>query len=319
MALKGTEFESLIKPFFRKLFEGMGFFVFEIRNQKSGTQNGFDIKIECEDDCGIARNVFIECKYYDSKLNWGEILNKQLELSGSNYSCDCFIALSPKEDLSNINDNLQSVFENFSKHPVEFWTPDNYVREMFAIDNDLYKVIYDEECPFTVVKEEQIQRVKKKLLLLFKKKDVLKYANIIRITTSTEVPNEKTELKTSLDRKLDAILPADHEDRIRYHQLRCDYKIFLEKLQDINNILRSNILNWQDDLRLKAKRLTEKFNIDSSYTSEKFFHDFFDAAEVSLNSFYGAHELNGDSEKLLHGVVFELAAECPLDWRKANG
>jgi hypothetical protein len=318
MALTGTEFESLVKPFFKKLFEDMGFFVFEIRNQKSGTQNGFDIKIECEDDCGITRNVFIECKYYESKLNWSEILTKQVELSGSNYSCDCFITLSPKVNLSNINDNLQKTFVGFSKHPVEFWTPDNDVQQMFAIDPALYKTIYDEDCPFAVVADEQAQRIKRKLLLLFKKKDALKYTNIIRIVTSAELPQEEKELKTNLDKKLDAILPADHEDRIQYHQLRCDYKIFLEKLQDINNVLRTNIITWQDDLRLKAKRLTQKFNIDSSYTAEKFFHDFFDVAEISLNSFYKAHELHGDTEKLLHGVVFELAAECPLDWRKVN-
>lgn len=320
MALSGTDFESLVKPFFKKLFEDMGFFVFEVRNQNSGTQNGFDIKIECEDDCGKTRNVFIECKFYDSRLNWSELLNKQVELSGSNYACDCFIALSPKVNLSNINDNLQVVYESFSKHPVEFWTPDNDVQEMFAIDPALYKAIYEEDCPFTIVAEEQINKVKRKLKLLFTKKDTFKFANMIRIAPSSAEPLEDEKYKTNLDKKLDAILPSDHEDRIGYHQLRCDYKIFLEKLQDINNSLRTNITNWQDDLRIKAKRLTNKFNIDDTYTSEKFFYEFFDIAEKSLDSFYSAHELHGDTEKLLHGVVFELAAECPLDWRKkANG
>lgn len=57
MALSGTDFETLVKPFFKKLFEEMGFFVYEIRNQWSGTQNGFDIKIECEDETGTARNI----------------------------------------------------------------------------------------------------------------------------------------------------------------------------------------------------------------------------------------------------------------------
>lgn len=194
MALSGTDFESKVKPFFKKLFEDMGFFVFEVRNQKSGTQNGFDIKIECEDDCGISRNVFIECKYYDSKLNWSELLNKQVELSGSNYSCDCFIALSPKENLSNINDNLQSVFENFSKHPVEFWTPDNDVQEMFAIDDGLYQAIYDEPCPFTIIVQEQLQKIKRKLQLLFKKKDALKFVNIIRIATTNDTPLEQYDI-----------------------------------------------------------------------------------------------------------------------------
>lgn len=241
-----------------------------------------------------------------------------MELSGSNYSCDCFIALSPKVNLSNINDNLQVAFENFSKHPAEFWTPDNEVEEMFSIDQDLYKNIYGKPCSLNIPREEQITKVKRKINLLLKKKDALKFANIIRIEETNKEPNENGNYKTNLDKKLDAILEANHEDRIRYHQLRCDYKIYLEELQDINNILRTNITNWQDDLRLKAKRLTGKFNIDNTYTAEKFFHDFFDAAEDSLNKFYSAHELNGDTEKLLHGVVFELAAECPLDWRKLD-
>jgi hypothetical protein len=318
MALSGTDFETLVKPFFKKLFEEMGFFVYEIRNQWSGTQNGFDIKIECEDETGTARNIFIECKYYESKLDWSEILNKQMELSGSNYSCDCFIALSPKVNLSNINDNLQKAFESFSKHPAEFWTPDNEVEEMFSIDQVLYKNIYGKPCSLNISREEQIVKIKRKINLLLKKKDALKFANIIRIEETNKEPNEDGNYKTNLDKKLDAILDTNHEDRIRYHQLRCDYKIYLEELQDINNILRTNITNWQDDLRLKAKRLTGKFNIDNTYTAEKFFHDFFDAAEDSLNKFYSAHELNGDTEKLLHGVVFELAAECPLDWRKPD-
>ena len=43
--------ETNIEAGKRRLFEEMGFFVYEIRNQWSGTQNGFDIKIECIGFC----------------------------------------------------------------------------------------------------------------------------------------------------------------------------------------------------------------------------------------------------------------------------
>ena len=69
-------------------------------------------------------------------------------------------------------------------------------------------------------------------------------------------------------------------------------------------------------MRYRAKRLTKKFNFDSSYNSQQFYIDFFEDAEKQLLSFYAENELKEDSEKLLNGIVFELAAECPLDWRK---
>lgn len=94
--------------------------------------------------------------------------------------------------------------------------------------------------------------------------------------------------------------------------------MFIEGLNDLNPSLRTSILSWESNLRLKADRLTSNFNIDDTYTPQKFFHDFFNEAEKEILTFYKDFELKGDKEKLLQGVVFELAAQCPLDWRK-NG
>ena len=85
MAISGEDFEKLVKPFFRHIFEKMGYFVIEVRKQTSGTQNGFDIAVTFLDDNGKERQFFIECKYYTtSKLDWSEIVNKQIELEASN-------------------------------------------------------------------------------------------------------------------------------------------------------------------------------------------------------------------------------------------
>jgi len=315
MPISGSDFETLVKPFFKRLFTDLGYFVLEVRKQSSGTQNGFDIKVEFEDSTGSERYFFIECKYYSSKLPWGELFSKQVQLSGSNYRCDAFIVLSPKENLSNIDDNLQSTFERFGKYPAEFWTPDNDVKELFMLDASLYQKVYDEQSPSNVDKDKIRSSFGRRIELLIQKKEALQFAEIIQINDTGKEPNESDDLRTSLDEKLDEVFSKDDARRLHFHQLRCNYKVYLEGLQDVNNSLRSKIISWQDDLRIKAYRLTDKFTIDSSYSPKKFYHDFFDDASKSMDAFLANHKLYADQEKLLHGVVFELAAECPLDWR----
>ena len=316
MPITGVEFESLIKPFFLKLFEDMGYVVLEVRNQQSGTQNGFDIKIVFSDS-NKDRSLFIECKYYKTaKLDWSEIFNKQVELVASNYDPAAFILLSPVQNLSNINDNAQSEFEKVAKFPVEFLTPDKRLEELFALDKKLYEKIYDKLCEIEVDRDVQLRTMKTRIEIILKKKDILQFAHSIDIKNADRKPEEESYLKTSLDKKLNSVLDESDENRIYYHQLRVNYKVFLEDIQDVNNELRLKILKWQDNMRIRAKRLTEKFNLDPSYDSQKFFHDFFEDAEKQLLVFYDENDLKQDQEKLLNGIVFELAAECPLDWRK---
>ncbi|TJY38208.1 hypothetical protein [Pontimicrobium aquaticum] len=315
MPITGTQFENHTKPFFRKVFEEIGFHVLEVRNQTSGTQNGFDIKISFEDDHGIDRSIFIECKYYETTLSFSQIVTKIIELNGSNYVPDGFIALSPKRDISNRDDNLKEQLESSFKFPIKFLTPDSEVHNLFALDEDYYKVVYDEECSIKLNREDYLKKFKARINMILSQKDTLAISNFISISETSETPDEDENLRTTLDEKLDALSPSN-EERIRYHQLRCNYKIFLEEQQDLNNALRGKIIDWQDDLRLKAFRLTSKFKSDKNYTPSKFFHDFFQAAENSLISFYDNNSLSGSDEKLLHGVVMELAAECPLDWRE---
>ncbi|MBK3519717.1 hypothetical protein [Carboxylicivirga marina] len=317
MAITGTEFESIIKPFFSNLFKDMGYAVLEVRNQNSGTQNGFDIKIVFEDGHLKERYIFVECKYYTTaRLDWSDIFNKQVELEGSNYNPTAFILLSPLQNLSNINDNLQQNFEKLAKCPAEFWTPDKEIEKLFAIDSDLYEKVYDKPCDIVVDRNEQIQITKTRIELILKKKDLFQFSNCIEINDTDRKPEESEHLYTTLDRKLNAVLADDDKDRIYYHQLRVNYKVFLEDLQDVNNDLRLKIIKWQENMRFKANRLTSKFNLDSAYNSKNFFHDFFDEAEKELLTFYERNDLKDDEQKLLGGLVFELAAECPLDWSK---
>lgn len=320
MPITGADFETLVEPFFREIFEKMGFLVIQVRKQISGSQNGFDISVLFFDDNELEREFFIECKYYTvAKLDWSEIYNKQVQLDASNHKATAFILLSPLRNLSNIDHNIQAKAIQSFKFPVDFWTPDKEIEKLFSLSESLYKKVYDTEvCDIVIDSKTELDRIKAIINLLIQKKDALKYAEIIRISDSDKEPMEDSNLKTNLDEKLNSILDKDDENRILYHRIRANYKVYLEDLIDLNSELRNDILNWESNLRLKASRLTNKFNIDETYTPQNFFHEFFEEAEKEILTFYKDFKYKGDKEKLLHGVVFELAAQCPLDWRK-NG
>lgn len=320
MAISGSDFEKLVKPFFKRIFEEMGFLVMQVRKQDSGNQNGFDISVLFLDDDEQEREFFIECKYYTTaKLDWADIFNKQLQLEASSHNPTAFIALSPLRDLSNIDHNIQSKVIPQFKYPVDFWTPDKEIDKLFALDTEVYKKVFDKpDCDIVFDRKTELKRIKAIINNLIQKKEALRFADIIIIQDTEKQPNEDLNLKTTLDEKLNSILKEDDEHRIRYHRIRANYKVFIEGLNDLNPSLRTSILGWESNLRLKADRLTSNFNIDETYTPQKFFHDFFNEAEKEILTFYKDFELKGDREKLLQGVVFELAAQCPLDWRK-NG
>jgi hypothetical protein len=320
MPIRGTDFEQLVKPFFKTLFDSMGFTVIQVRKQDSGTQNGFDISVLFLDDNEQDREIFIECKYYTTAaLDWSEIFNKQLQLEASNHVPTAFIALSPLKNLSNIDHNIQAKAVKMFKCPVEFWTPDKEIERIFAIDKNLYKKVFDKpDCDINIDATKETSRLKAMINLLIQRKDALHYAKVIKIADANKQPSEDENLVTTLDAKLDAIFAPNDPNRISFHNTRADYKVYLESLVDVHSDLRQNILNWEENMRLKAARLTHNFTINSSYTPQNFFHEFFSEAEKEILSFYKDYELKGDKEKLLHGVIFELAAQCPLDWRK-NG
>lgn len=320
MPISGADFEKLIKPFFKELFEKMDFLVIQVRKQDSGDQNGFDISVLFLDDNEQEKEFFIECKYYTSaKLEWADIFNKQMQLDASSHKPTAFIVLSPLRNLSNIDHNIQASAVAKFKYPVDFWTPDKDIKKLFALNQDLYKKVYDtSNCDTLIDIDFELKRTRAIINNLIQKKEALLYSDLIRIDENDEEPIEDSKLKTTLDDKLNSILKADDPNRILYHRIRANYKVYIESLVDMNSELRTNILNWESNLRLKASRLTNNFNLDDSYTPQKFFHEFFNEAEKEILTFYKDFELKGDKEKLLHGVVFELAAQCPLDWRK-NG
>ncbi|AKB50445.1 hypothetical protein MSBRW_1192 [Methanosarcina barkeri str. Wiesmoor] len=313
---KGDNLEILAENHFKWLFEEMDFQLIGVRRQNSGAQFGFDIKVQFFDDDDNVRNFYFECKDYSSDLHFNSILRKIFELDSSAYSPDAFIAISPKVQISNINDNTLENIKNKFRFPISLWDTTNNIKELFALNNKIFYELYGYNYSDLIDSNKVIRRTKSLINSLITQKKARDLGNRIKILDSNRDPNEKEILRTTLDLKLNAVLPEENKVRLRYHKYRCDYKVYLEELEDNNNELRSEILDWQENLRIKADRLTDKFNTCNEYNSRKFFYDFFDEAKEDLDIFFKNGNYTGDIEKLLHGIIFELAAECPLDWRK---
>ncbi|MFV8334693.1 NACHT domain-containing protein [Flavobacterium sp. RSP29] len=167
---KGSAFEIITKDFFVWLFEKIGFVVTKARVQKAGSQNGFDILVVVSKDYS-ERNIFIECKNYESDLSIGNIVKKGLNLE-SNYKLgkdDLFIAINPKSNFSNEDNSekLSSVLG--SKFPFNYYALEksNGVEELFALNREFYKQIYNEDVDFEVNEEKEIERFK---TILFSRK-----------------------------------------------------------------------------------------------------------------------------------------------------
>lgn len=319
MAKKGDKFENLTKDFVSKLFSELDYTVLRIRKQKSGTQYGFDVLVEFLDDLEMERRFHFECKDYSSEVEWQKFQKKVLELDASSYDPTAFFGLSPKADLSNVNHHTLENLEKKVKFPIMIWSPETDIKKYFALYEEIYSKIYVGECLVSNNREKVLKKIKSIFEFVINQKTILNCVKKITIIETDKKPGESKDFKTNLDKKLDVVLKSDDPDRITYHKFRCDYKVYLEELDDVDNTLRSNIIEWQNNLRIKAYRLTKKYN-DLGGDPKNFFHEFFDIANTSMRAFLSDNEYKCDTdEKLLQGVVFELAAECPLNWVPKNG
>lgn len=319
MAKKGDKFETLTRDFVSNLFSELGYTVLRVRKQKSGTQYGFDVLVEFLDDLDMERGFYFECKDYSSDIEWKEFQDKVMQIDASAYDPTAFIGLSPKADLSNVNHHTLENLEKKVKFPINIWSPETDIEKYFALYEEIYSKIYVGKNKISIDREKILKKIKAIFEYLISQKTILNCVKKITIKDSEKKPVESEKFITNLDKKLDAVLEPGDPDRIMYHKFRCDYKIYLEELEDVDNALRNSIIEWQNNLRIKAYRLTKKYN-DLGGDPKTFFHEFFEIASTSMNTFLANNEYKCDAdEKLLHGVIFELAAECPLNWVPKNG
>jgi hypothetical protein len=164
---KGVEFEERLKAFLPVLIKELGFSNINIRRQDAGTQNGFDLWVRYVDDELKNRQIFFECKNYDSRLSWVSLYKKFIEFEHSSYERNPFIVLSPNQSISNSKDQILADRYGHFSFPIEIWGPDSHIRAMFSLDPSLYQFLYKEDCPVEINRKTIINDTKKIFKSLF--------------------------------------------------------------------------------------------------------------------------------------------------------
>jgi len=203
MVKKGEKFESTTQRFISILFKKFDFQVLSVRKQWSGTQYGFDVLIQFLDDSNLGKVFCIKCKDYSNEVEWKELINKILQVDSSPYDPTGFIAISPKANISNVNHQMLENLQNKVKFPIELWSPDSEVKKVFAIDDESYKDIYGGKPDFLINVDDEVLKVKDRILYLMNKKTLLNCVKKITINDASKEPAEDKKFKTNLDEKLD--------------------------------------------------------------------------------------------------------------------
>ncbi|SDJ49176.1 hypothetical protein SAMN04487898_10374 [Pedobacter sp. ok626] len=173
---KGADFERLAKIFLEKILEEIGYEVVRSRNQNSGTQDGYDNAVVVVDKYFRHSCIYVECKDYSTQLNHAAAMEKIPHIISTHSKIDLLLFISPYRDFSNPNEDLKlaDFYEVLSDAcPVEFLTPNAFVKEYFSLYPELYKPIYNLE-PEPVKNERRQQLLSKFEKLLFSDKNLKK-------------------------------------------------------------------------------------------------------------------------------------------------
>ena len=122
----------------------------ELRRQRSGTQYGADIIFRAR-AAGSSSTCLVECKNYTSPLSISAVAEKvlQAEASFDAEPVDHWILISPHQDPSNELDRAVQRWNLKRKFPftVQVWSPQAGVRDLFAIDPEVYRELYGVDPP----------------------------------------------------------------------------------------------------------------------------------------------------------------------------
>lgn len=159
----GKNFEKLTKEFFSYLFNRLGYIVHKERIQFNGTQDGFDVQIAIGKDYK-ERIFYIECKDYSTDVNFASIVTKSYELL-TNYKLsenDMALFVSPKSDFKNSKNAEKSepTLNGIFPFDIRLLEKSNGIKNLFALNKDIYKEIYKQECSLKINEEEEIERFK---------------------------------------------------------------------------------------------------------------------------------------------------------------
>jgi len=141
---KGDQLEKAMARLFRTFFQLGDDVPWKIRQQKRGTQGGYDLSIEWSGKCEAAEDTkvrcHIECKNYKGRVSLGEVAEKLLAEPRRNPVIDHWILISPRSDPANpLNDFLEKQKEEGTfPFEVQVWSPETGINELFGLEPDVY-------------------------------------------------------------------------------------------------------------------------------------------------------------------------------------
>ena len=101
---KGDQLEKAIARLFRTFFQLGEDVPWKIRQQKRGTQGGYDLSIEWSGKCDVASNIkvrcHIECKNYKNQITPNEVAEKLLAEPRRSPVIEHWILISPRSNPS---------------------------------------------------------------------------------------------------------------------------------------------------------------------------------------------------------------------------
>jgi len=159
MIKKGLEFELIALEFLERIFRELGYTVTRRRNQKTGTQDGYDLLIEIVTSKYKSYTIYAECKDYKNNLNYTQAVEKIPHIISTHKTIDLLLFVSPFEDFKNPNEpsKLEKFYDKIAPEcPVQFLTPEYHIKEFFSLYPDLFKKVYDGDIEQVIEKERQL-------------------------------------------------------------------------------------------------------------------------------------------------------------------
>lgn len=145
MKKKGLDFELSTLELLTNIFTELGYTVTRKRNQKSGTQDGYDVLLEIVTGKYKSHTIYAECKDYSSNLNYTQAIEKVPHIISTHERIDLLLFLSPYEDFSNPNEptKLSRFYDKLAPEcPIQFITPEYNIKDYFGLYPNLFERIY---------------------------------------------------------------------------------------------------------------------------------------------------------------------------------
>jgi hypothetical protein len=146
---KGDQLEQGVARLFRTFFQIGDDLPWKIRQQKRGTQGGYDLSLEWSGKFEVAGNVavrcHIECKNYKDQITPTEVAEKLLAEPRRNPLIEHWILISPRSNPSNpLNEFLEKQREEGTfPFEVQVWCPETGIDELFGLEPDVYDIFFE--------------------------------------------------------------------------------------------------------------------------------------------------------------------------------